>query len=99
MADDPKRCPLGDRIYPVGDVPADGSSSLAVHHHDDCEVDLVAVHRRQPHESPEDTLYRHADGGYARRETGHAGPARVTTEAYRGGWTRIFGGKQEVGQA
>ena len=29
----------------------------------------------------------------------HSGPAMVTTEAYRDGWDRIFGGKQAVGQA
>lgn len=31
------------------------------------------------------------------RPLGHKGPARVTTEAYRGGWDLIFGGKRGGG--
>jgi hypothetical protein len=30
---------------------------------------------------------------------GHAGPARVSTPAFRSGWDRIFGGEPEVGKA
>lgn len=33
------------------------------------------------------------------KETRIDGPAKVNSDEYRAGWDRIFGGKQEVGQA
>lgn len=35
-----------------------------------------------------------AAGASAASAGGHKGPARVTSEAYRGGWEAIFGGRQ-----
>lgn len=101
MTDDSKKCPLGERVYPIGEVPEDGSPGIAVRHHEGCQLDLVPIRRRQPGESAEGWCAGspNPDGSFSPTPTGHAGPARVTSDAFRSGWDRLFGGKQEVGQA
>ncbi len=55
----------------------------------DCEVVVPAQSAKEPPPEPAEP-----------RSVAHKGPARVTTEAYRGGWDLIFGQKpKDSGEA
>jgi hypothetical protein len=58
-----------------------------------------ALSIKDPSQVPEgsEVFTKRADGVY--RRVGHAGPALVASPEFKDGWERIFGGKQEVGQA
>lgn len=64
---------------------------------------LVSMRRVRDGEPilPGEALARRGEDGVIRviHGTVKAGPAQVATESYRGGWDRIFGGTQPVGEA
>jgi hypothetical protein len=97
MTDHDPKCPDKGGVLPLGDP--DKGPSLAVVHHDDCHTSFGIMFKghvaaRVPGALPvmqDGSAYRLADAGN--------GPAQVASEEYRTGWERIFGARQERGQA
>lgn len=100
MSDNP--CKLGERAIPTGLSTLHGDE-VCVHHATDHETQLVelrsVVEGEPMPEGAIGCMTRLDDGTYGPVPASHAGPARVTSEAYRVGWDRLFGGRHEVGRA
>lgn len=51
MSESDKPCRMGERLFPIGEVPEDGSAGLAVRHEDDCRWGLVPIRRQMSGEA------------------------------------------------
>ena len=95
-----KKCTEGFHATPLTPVGAEGSIALA--HRADHQHELGVVRPLKPGDKPMPgcKLLRldEASGRYVEAPP-QDGPAMVNSAAYRAGWGRIFGGRQEVGQA
>ena len=65
------------------------------------KISIGTMHPIQDGEPlPENAVsLRRIDGSMFEVEQIHKGPSRAVSDDYRGGWDRIFGGKQSVGIA
>jgi len=65
----------------------------------DCEVMVPAQKPRELPAAEKAEKTEKVDAASAPAAASHKGPARVTSEAYRGGWDAIFGGRRGSNQA
>lgn len=96
-------CHGEDRLT-VGPTLPDGSHAYVRHTAEhEIEVGSLRPHRDgEPLGSNSFHLEERRDGEYAIKpvfDSGHKGPAKVVTDAYRSNWDSIFGNKQPVGEA
>jgi hypothetical protein len=101
MAEDDKECDCGDEIV-LGPDLGDGTRP-AIRHTADHRMEAGLVRQVKDGEPlPEDAMYveRIEGNRYSCKPAlEHKGPSLAATPEYRNGWDRIFGGRQEVGQA
>ena len=108
MADEKDDCKLGHRdLLRVTGETKDGGFTYIRHRADhEAEVGVLKIPKEgQSMQSTPVTLTRVEDDLFEVEEIGTStsseskGPAKVTTDDYRMGWDRIFGGPKTVGQA
>lgn len=99
MADE-KKCTRGFEVTAL--APLEDGSTLGLSHHEDHRFRLGVIRPRkdgEPLPVGARLVKRGEDGLYRAPPLGHEGPGLVNSAAYREGWGRIFGGRQEIGKA